>query len=669
MVVASLALLVLAFAPGAVLALAATPAHSRLRRVAVAASPSVTYGMVGATVGWSTLFGRTWPPLGILAFEVVVAALALLARLVAARLGRSPGPGGPATGAAGRLRAHRRDVLALSASLVATLTVAWLVLGRLAAPPGWDAMNHAFMARRVIDTGSAMTSDVCVTGSVQPAAACAFYPLAPHVVWAQAVELTGLRLSTVMLATTMVVMPLTAAVGVFAVVRICRGGSVLAATAAFLPSLIGPMWPSLVTGRITILLGAALAPSAALLLWVALRSPRARTLSAVASVGIAGVALAHTYDLAGAAFLTLGLVIARPPRQRLRTWVLRLSGIAFGAILALAPQAPGLLAAKGERADYPPHHPGQVLTSLGDWVLAPGQYLATVVARPVPGAENALPQLVGPGVTVSWLVTLGWIVGLVACFWSPRLTWARPFAVAQALTLTLVVAIDTGSGPVRNAIAGLFYGDPRRPLWSNVVAPAVLCLAGWLTVAWGAREALVRLPRRPRLRVPGWVGPLAVTLALTGLVAWVPDTWQAQTRLAGRALPDEPAYQRVGTWLHAHGGGVVADDVHRDYVTWINADSDIPVLRGMVPLAGVDDPDWAARTSVWNALVWTTNRRRGCLLDRFDVRWVVTSTDHMPGGHRTYRPQRLSTSPYLTLAHEDGPLRVYAVNHLCGNGR
>ncbi|WP_270886431.1 DUF6541 family protein [Pedococcus sp. 5OH_020] len=666
----SLVLLVLAFGPGGIVALAATPRHSRLRRVAVAASPSVTYGLVGGAVGWSTLLGRTWPPLGVLTAEVGLAALAVSARVIAGAAGRAPGAAVRSLTIGNRLRAHRRDIIALAASVTATLTVSWLVLGRLGSPPGWDSMNHAFMARRIIDTGSASPSDVCVTGSVLPAPACTFYPLAPHVVWAQAVELTGLRLSTVMLATTMVIMPVTGAIGVFAIVRICRGGSVLAACAAFLPSLVGPMWPSLVTGRITILLGAALASSAALLLWLAIRSPAARALSAVAAVGVAGVALAHTYDLIGAAMVALGLLVARPPRQSLRTWVLRVLGIGLGALLVLFPQGPGLLAARGERGVSPPRHPGQVWSSLAEWVFSPGQYLATVVARPVPGAETTLTTVAGFGAVVSLLVTLGWVAGLFLCFASPRLVWARPFAVAQLLTLVLAVTIDTGTGPLRNAVGALFYGDPRRPLWSNVAAPGVLCLAGWVAAGIGAWMVLRRIPRLSRARIRSWVAPLVVTTAIAGLVACVPDTWQAQTRLAGRSLPAGPAYQRVGSWLRAHGGGVVADDVHRDFVTWLNADSDLPVLRGMVPLDPASNPDWTDRTRVWNALAWTKRRNGTCLLDRFDVRWLVVSDLHMPGGHRTYRPQRLADeSPYLRLAHADGPLKVYAVDHLCGTGR
>jgi hypothetical protein len=673
MLVSIAAVMVLALAPGAVLAVAATPAHSRLRRVALAASPSVTYGVVGAAVGWSTLLGRSWPPLGILGVEAALIVAACLLRLLAGRLGVAPGAQIKVLGLRDRLRAHRNDIAALGASVAVTMLVGWLALGGLGSPPGWDSMNHAFMARRVIDVGSALPGDVCVTGSVAPADACAFYPLAPHVVWAQAVELTGHRLSTVMLATTMVVMPVIATVGVFAVVRVCGGGSVLSACAAFLPTIVGPMWPSLVTGRLTILLGAALAPSAALLFWMAMRSPRARALATVASLGMGGVMLVHTYDVIVAGLLGLGLLITRAPKQRLRTWVLRTAGVGFGALTVVAPQAPGLLAASAERVVYPPARSGEFWMAVDHWLFTPGQYLATVVAEAIPGAELSGPTIVGHGVILSWLVSLGCLAGMAASF-HPRFRWARPFAVVQALVLVIVVWIDVGTDPIRQAIASLFYGDPRRPMWSSVLAPAVLCLAGWTATFRVLGKGLARLPqlaapiRSVRLRFPGWVVPLSVTAALVAGAAWVPDTWLTRERLAARAMPNDPAYQRVGAWLHARGGGVIADDVHRDFVTWINADDGLPVLRGMVPLAGKGKADWADRTRVWNALVWTRPGRGSCLPDRYDVRWVVVGTRHMPGGHRTYRPDRLANSPYLHLAHVDGPLWVYAVDHLCGTG-
>ena len=668
MIVATVAALVLAFGPGAVLAVAATPAHSRLRRIAVAASPSVTYGLLGGAVGWSTVFGRTWPPLAILAFEIGAVAVAVGTRVLASRAGRAPGSAVLGLDLFDRLRAHRADVLALGSAVLATATVAYLVLGRMGSPPGWDSMNHAFMTRRVIDVGSALSSDVCVTGDVLPSRACDFYPLAPHVLWAQVVELTGQRVSVVMLATTLVVMPVTAVIGVFAIVRACGGRSMAAGAAAFLPAIVGPMWPSLITGRLTIALGAALAPSAALFVWLALRTPRARALSAVAAVGLGGLMLAHTYDIIAGALVGLGLLVTRPPRQRVRTWLLRVGGMALGTAAVVAPQAAGVIAARGERLARPPTGHGAFWASLDSVVFGPGRYLATVIGRAAPGGECCVPPVTTTGAVVSWIVALGIVAGVLAAA-TKLLSWARPFAVAHVLTLMLVMVIQTGSGPARDAVASLFYNDPRRPFWSSLVAPGVLALAGWTAALWLLANGVERLLHRQLGNQRQWVLPLLVVAALTAAVAAVPDSWLAHERLAARAQPDNAAYQRVGMWLRAQGGGVVADDLHRDFVTWIAVDADLPVLRGLVPLDGVQDPDWEDRTRVWNALVRTKPGAGECLLDRFDVRWVVVGMTHMPGGDRTYRPDRLGDSPYLRLAHVDGPLKVYAVDHLCDTGR
>jgi hypothetical protein len=681
-ILCSLTVLLLAFGPGAVLTAIATPAHSRATRIALAASPSVTYGLLGGAVGWAAVFGRTWPPLGILGFEVAVVVVAAVARTVFLRSARSPVWKIRSVGLANRLHAHRNDIAALGACLVATSIVTWLMLGGLESPPGWDSMNHAFLAHRVLQVGSALPRDICVTGDVAPAPACAFYPMAPHVLWAQVAQLTGAPLSTVMLAATMVVTPVTAAVGTFGIVRVCGGGSALSGAAAFLPAVIGPIWPSLVTGRLTVLLGAALAPSAALLYWLAMRTRRSPAVLALAAAGLGGVVLAHSYDTVAAALLGLGLLVARPPQHRWWILLLRTAAMGLGAVLLVAPQAPGLLGARGERVLYPALRSGDFWGSLGHWVFAPGQYLATLIAPAQPGAELVLAPLAGTGALVSWLITLGWIAGIFASV-HPRLRWGRPFALAHLLTIAVVVIIDVGSGAIRDALAGLFYGDPRRPLWSSLVAPGVLCLAGWLSALGLTREGLARLfrigrrlagslsltqpwLRRPRRLALPQLAPVLVAAALTGAIAAVPETWQAHERFAARAMPADPAYRRVGAWLRAQGGGVVADDLHREFVTWVAVDEHLPLLKGLVPLDVLTNPDWADRIRVWNALAWTKPGRGSCLPDRFDVRWVVVAAPHMPGGRRTYRPERLAISPYVHLAHLDPPLWVYAVDHLCG---
>jgi hypothetical protein len=255
-------------------------------------------------------------------------------------------------------------------------------------------------------------------------------------------------------------------------------------------------------------------------------------------------------------------------------------------------------------------------------------------------------------------------VGIFASFLH-RFRWARPFAVAHVLTLVIILIIDAGNGPVRDVLASLFYGDGRRPLWSSIAAPSALALAG---VA-ASLTALAMIASRYRRLLPraGTVAGLAAVLLVVPVVS-LPDTAVSQWRLAQRALPQDPAYDRVGAWLKVRSG-VVADDQHRDYVTWLYADHQVPLLFGLVPLTGTMDPDWVRRTRVWNALVGTQPGRGTCLLDPYEVRWVVIGTLQMPGGRQRYLTDRVQESPYLRLAHEDGPLKVYAVDHRCGTGR
>jgi hypothetical protein len=664
-ILSALALLALAFLPGAAVALAATPAHSRVRRVSLAASPAVSYGLVGGAVSWSTLWDRRLPALGVLGIELLVVALACALRVLATKTARGPGWHISAFGVMNRVKAHRTDVLGLSVALAGSVLVGWLMLRRSGGPPGWDSMNHALLAGRVMQSGSALPRDVCLTGSTSPTQACEFYPLAPHVMWVQGSQLTGTQLSSVMLALCIVVLPITAGIGSFALARVCGAGTLVASLGAFTLAVIGPIWPCLATGRLTVPLGAALAPSVALMVWLALRTPRARSMHIVAGVGLGGLALAHSYDVVAAALLWLGLVVTRPTRGKWRFWLLRSAAILGVALALVAPQFRSLVGAGVERRDAPPHLQGHWLDALGHWLYGPSQYLATVVVPPLPGAELVLPPLLpGPGTAVSLAVSLAMTLGIVVAF-LPRFRWARPFAVAHLLTLVIIVIIVAGGGPVRDAVASLFYGDGRRPLWSSIAAPSVLALAGVIS----ALTAVARVVGRGRTQLQNR-GVLAWTAAILLVlpVVVLPDTAASPWRFAARALPQDAAYDRVGVWLRAHPG-VVADDQHREFLTWLYADHRIPLLFGLVPLRGTTDPDWARRMGVWNTLVGTRPGRGTCLLDPYDVRWVAIGTHAMPGGRQRYLPDRLRESPYLRLAHQDGPITVYAVDHLCGTGR
>jgi len=149
-VLASLALLLLAYVPGAALAWAATAPGSRARYALLGVSPALTLGVVGAAFGWSGALGLDWSALTILLIEVVVAVAAMAARVL--RL-RTVARLDPVRLVATHWARRRPDLLALAGAEGIVLGIGTWLLGRLAVPPGWDAMNHGFLARMVMDRG------------------------------------------------------------------------------------------------------------------------------------------------------------------------------------------------------------------------------------------------------------------------------------------------------------------------------------------------------------------------------------------------------------------------------------------------------------------------------------------------------------------------------------
>ncbi|MEO7132325.1 MAG: hypothetical protein ABIZ07_13220, partial [Dermatophilaceae bacterium] len=157
---------------------------------------------------------------------------------------------------------------------------------------------------------------------------------------------------------------------------------------------------------------------------------------------------------------------------------------------------------------------------------------------------------------------------------------------------------------------------------------------------------------------------VAVALGLSALVLAIPETAAARYRLAARALPDNPAYARTTDWLRGRSGSV-AEDFHRDFVPWMAIDAGLPLLRGIEPLAGPNEPDWRMRVQLWNTLIGARKSPTGCLVNRYDVGWVIVGEAAMPGGRRTWNIDALTESPFLRLARVDGPVRVYAVHDPC----
>lgn len=669
MVIASVALLVLAFGPGAALAWAATAPASRARYALLSASPALTLGLIASALGWSGALDLGWSALTILVLELALAALAVIARLVRHRpVTRLTWPH-VASGWARR----RRDLGALAGAQAIVLGIGVWLLGRLTAAPGWDAMNHGFMARMLMDHGAVAPGELCATGSTHTAPACEFYPLAPHVLWVQTAELTGQPLSRGLLATAMVLGPSIAVLGVFVIARYLGAATSLAFAAASACGLVGPIWQMLDTGRITAQLGAALSPVVAMVVFLALRYRRARAVTVLSGVALGGLLVVHTYDVVLGAVFGIGLLLTHPVRWRpIRRTATILGSVLLGILLVVGPQWKGLLGAGGQRSVMEPSFPGDLSAGLWYWLSTP-RYIGLQISHH-DGVEVAWAHS-----PIAWIgvcvIVVGALLGVVASL-HHRWRWLRPFALTYAFTLGLAVYLSSSSSALRDAVGSLFYGSGERVFWAGMLAPAVLSVAGWaaaLSLLAHAVRRRLNSKAHSQDRADRVVLPLAsvVALLLVALVVVVqPVVPRSPSAFAART-PTSPAYGRVAHWLtgHLRPGAVVADDLHRDFVTWMAIDQQVPVLVGMVPITEPGQRDWEQRQRVWRVITGIIKPSSACLDDPYDVQFVVTSTQHMPFGLRSYKPSELRASPYLTLVHRDGPLRVYAVRDRCGPGR
>ncbi len=341
-----LAAVVLATAPGALLSLG-LPA-GRDRWAAWAAAPALTLGLTGIAMGWLPRLGLPHGAGAVLVGEAALAAVVVLA----ARLRQRRRPARPLDPVR-RRRPGTPDLVCLGVPVALAVTLGVLLLGGFAAPPGWDAMNHALLTRNILQTGSAAVASACTSGYLHPVVSCAFYPLAADVSWAQAALLTGGPVSSAMAAWAVVVGPVQLVTAVYACVRVLGGRPVVAGAAAAATTLIGPLYAAMLTGRAPEQAGPGLSVAVALLVALAVRGRHPLRLGLLAGMGVAGIVLTHTYDVLFAAVLAAGLLIWVHGRLTARSAAWTLGAVAATTVAALVPFAATLLGAGGERGQHP----------------------------------------------------------------------------------------------------------------------------------------------------------------------------------------------------------------------------------------------------------------------------------------------------------------------------
>lgn len=650
----SLLVLILAFVPGALLGLCVAP--GRERWVVWACVPVLGLGLTSLAMQWLPVFGLPDSALWVLAAELALAGGAVTATQWAQR--RRPQRRRPQTGG---VRPRRADVVGLSVPVVITVTLGELIVGRLATPPGVDAMNLAFMTRRMVQGGSTAISSACTTGSTMPAAACRFYPLSANAQWAQAATLSGGHISTAMMAWSVLIGPLALVAAVYAAVRVLGAGPPVAGCAAAIPAVLSPLWTSMISGRLTEGAAPGLSVAVALLIAVALRGKYPVRFGILAGLGVAAVLTTHTYDVLFVGTLAPAFAVTLSGRWRARSTLAALGALALSSAVAIAPLARALLGAQGERMTADPAFVGQLGRAVDFWILSPQRYV--LLGYPSPGGGHLPAGALA--IRIGLALTLPCLLASPLCFVFARLRWARPWFVSWVGWAILEVWTSTSDSAAARDLANLWYGVPDRVRTMLLPLYGVLAVAGAGAIGLCLQRLFARVTRRdaPSRVVFGVAVPIVLVAALV-VLALPPSSRAPLHRDLAVRTPVGPSYPRVFAWLSRHtaSADVIAYDQNLEFITWAYADYGIDTLLGIGALAPRARPDYAQRWRAWSWLVDNPGAApAGCAVRTYRVAYVVVGQARIPVLKADYSRALLAASPNVRLVHEDGGLQVYQV--------
>jgi hypothetical protein len=589
------------------------------------------------------------------------------------------GGGGPAAGPPGQAMTWRTwvtgsaprlplaDLIGVAVPLSVAVISGKLLLARVTRPPGWDAMNHGMLTRNIIETGSTVSSAVCTTGQPLPQIACHFYPLGADVSWAQTAILSGGRISTVMLAWSVLIGPAALVMAVYAAVRAFGGGPLVAGSAAIAPVLVSQLWPSLLSGRPPESFAPGMGIAVALLASLAIRGRYPVRLGVLAGLGFAGVIVTHTYDVLFAGILSLAFLFAERTRPSLRPALTGMGAIAVAALAGCAPLASALLGARGERSASVSRHSISFGRAWHFWVTTPRHYV--LLGTSPYGGPSRLHLL--PVRVALWL-TLLCLLASPLCLVFKELRWARPWLLTWVAWTALGIWTSVSGSGVALFLSSLWYGEQGRLRTMAYPVQGVLAVAGACAIGLCLYRLVMTVARRGRdLRLQGLAAGAAAAVfaaSLIGLAA-VPAVHRTLEKQYRQREPVGAEYSRVFTWLarYTPPGKVVAYKRNVDYMIWSYADYGVPGLFGISPRVTASKPDNVARQRAWRWLIGNPGvLHAGCLVRRYRVEYVVTGSQHLPEPKafpRTmdYTRARLAATPNLTLVHADGGIRVYRV--------
>lgn len=660
---AAIVAVVLAIVPGAILGFAVAP--GAMRWVAWSVAPVLSLGLTAVGMAWLPAIGAPHTVDAVLVAEFLLGAAAVIARQTFERRRGNGGARHWWSVAAGRPRLVDAIAVGIPAAICAVFGLTFF--GSFSQPPGWDAMYHGMLTRAMLDKGTTVASAVCTTGSTQPTEACHFYPLAADVQWGQAASLSGGRIGPAMLVWEAVIGPVALVVALFVLLRLLGARALVAGSAAASVIVIGPLWMSTLTGRITQELAPGLALSVVVLVVAAIRrqqgGSREFTLGILAGVAAAGVLLTHSYEILFAAvFILAAIVTTRALRKR--SVVLTLATVSASALLAVAPMLGTVLGAGSERAQIKASMPGDVWGAFRFWVTNFQRYVLYGYPSPSGGEFPIKHTAIQIGV---WL-TLVCMIAAPLCLAFRELRWARPWLLSWAVWTAIGIWTASSNSRAALAVSGLWYGVQERlrsiilPVY-GVLTVAGACAIG-LCVQWLIGYASRRrgsASRRPALLAAAV--PVAVVAVLL-LLATTPSVRRPVARDMAARTPHGGSYPAAFRWLaqHTDRGRVVAYSQNKEMITWSYVDDHVPYLFGLPPVSDAAARGYADRWVAWDWLVDNSGARPAdCLVSRFGIEYVVVGGARIPNFPVGYRPSRLAHSPRLALVHQEGTIKIYKV--------
>lgn len=605
-----------------------------------AAAPLATYGLAGVLGPAMSAVGVPWSSLTFGAIVVVLVAGALALMLVRRRHRGTA----VALGSCWSLAANSGVVAVLgTAAVIGGAAIARAMPDLSAIPQDWDAVFHANGIRFIAETGNGGLYGMAQVNWFEGIQV--FYPNAYHLLGVVVFQLTGVPVSAVLNAHTLLIPGLTA-LSLVAVIRRMGGRAVLAGATAVVVVGLSAMFDMLWRGPLLpYATGVALTPLVVVLVLDLLDSGSARAAARpglLFAVGLAGLICLQPASLISAILFAAPALVQRwwtRPRELLRD----LPTLLVAGGIAAALSALQLLAGLGSAGDLESQ----------DWPAdlsmneALGQLLTFSHAAP-------FPQL---------CVVAATAVGLLTYRRLDALRWIGPVA---AVFGTLFIVAASSDAPWANGITSFWWNDRWR-----LVAPAAIALA--VIAGHGLAEIQRRISSTLERAAPGravsrlaLAGRAAVALlVLLGFVTVSDGDYiernAARMSASFQAGPAVTPAEIVGLEVLASiapPGGRVLND-RGDGTAWMYA------ITGLRPVAGHYNggnmgPDTALLAGRFRD--YRTDPAVRAAVDRWGIEYVVLSRSFLrPWAIREPGLDGLDGSSWLEQVYRNSDLTIYRI--------